>query len=79
MSYIEVKTWQFTCDRCGVKVLVSAPFFEKPKGWTTEEVHGCGSTGYTKTIDICVTCSTGADDTSQGQAVRHLRHGSRPV
>ncbi len=61
MSHIEVKTWRFRCDECGATKLISAPFFERPKGWSQGQLHDCGLTGYTKDIDLCPKCTKKKD------------------
>ncbi len=54
----EVKTFIVTCDRCKKTEIVTSKWShcDLPEGWDTEDVHDCGSTGYTRTDDICSDC-----------------------
>jgi len=52
----ELKTFQFTCDKCGKKETTQAIFFTRPAGWDTEESHGWGLTNYSRTLDFCPKC-----------------------
>lgn len=52
-----LKTWEIRCDHCAEAVTVTS-FSEppSPKGWGAREQHNCGSTGYTKTLELCGRC-----------------------
>lgn len=54
----EVKTFEFTCDKCRKVEVVhshhSRP--DLPEDWGYVKVHNCGSTGYTKTLELCNIC-----------------------
>lgn len=53
----QLKTYRLTCERCGMSIVLagtSQP--DLPSGWTRQDEHGCGLTGYTRTLDLCPAC-----------------------
>lgn len=56
----EIETWEWVCDVCGEKKIVSSPAvyaFQLPEGWGRGFAYGCGSTGYTSSLDLCHACA----------------------
>jgi hypothetical protein len=59
VSMVELKVWEFTCDRCNRH---EGPVFARhaptiPTGWSRENVHNCGMTGYTRSDLLCWRCT----------------------
>jgi hypothetical protein len=58
MSIVELKMFQWQCDRCR-RIVVNqiGTSSTKPDGWTWYEVYGCGMTGYTDHRVQCEACA----------------------
>jgi hypothetical protein len=55
MAFIEVKTYKFICDSCGIEEIFQAPMFRRPDNW----VAGKTNNPYAKfeyEKDICPDC-----------------------
>lgn len=58
MANVKINTYQWTCDRCGVKAITHSDQYHKsyPEGWGSVRTHGWGMTDYSKDEDRCPAC-----------------------
>ena len=64
--YREIKEFELMCDivGCNTSTIVKARSdeygedgpYHLPNGWGTEQISGCGLTGYTRTDVLCPNC-----------------------
>lgn len=62
----EVKTFEFTCDDCGLIEIVHSHWETLPDGWARVPDYDCGLTGYTRSDEVCGPCA--ATRAAAGQA-----------
>jgi hypothetical protein len=53
-----MKTYEWKCDHCGQKLLTQGFDAEnsRPEEFGVQSVRNCGSTNYTKEVDVCRGC-----------------------
>lgn len=56
MSHVEIKTFKFLCDVCGIEEIFQAPQYQRPTNWTAGKVNNPHAMfEYEK--DVCPDCS----------------------
>ncbi len=59
MAFVEIKTYKFTCDKCGKEEIVQGNWFHRPVNWEIRDNNWNPYAMFHYEQDICPDCVRG--------------------